>query len=386
MINKFEKSEYYYKKAIELSPSEAGLHYLFAGTLYQLKKKSEAEEHFKKAIELEPENAEAHALYGLFLLFENKFEEANNEITLSSKLSVKKENIYLIYVISGTIKNYISEIYNNQKNYQDSSEFASKAGDEYLKAAKTAEGGLKENLLLLGNVLKAKSFIRKVPRKSWYKKQLDRLDKNRNIYEVIDNLKNATAYYEKASLCAIGDKQGLYKACYSTISVFSDVLSAMRALVNDENQPINKKVWLSSLKQYNEIYIKNKINNGVALVDTLEQLINCVDELSNQKANGVNVQEYLKKCYDNLIEVSTKLEGALKVITIQSVDVIKGYLKKQGILVGEEPKQSFFDNWIVKVGIVLGIITSIILLLQFLKLDSSALDLIKSLFSRIGIS
>jgi len=134
------------------------------------------------------------------------------------------------------------------------------------------------------------------------------------------------------------------------------------------------------------IYIKNKINNGVALVDTLEQLINCVDELSNQKASGVNVQEYLKKCYDNLIEVSTKLEGALKVITIQSVDVIKGYLKKQGILVGEEPKQSFFDSWIVKIGIVLGIITSIILLLQFLKLDSSALDLIKSLFSRIGIS
>ena len=83
-INKFEKSEYYYKKAIELRPDEARLHYLLAGTLYPLKKKSEAEKHFKKAIELEPKNAEAHALYGLFLLLENKFEEANKEITLSS--------------------------------------------------------------------------------------------------------------------------------------------------------------------------------------------------------------------------------------------------------------------------------------------------------------
>ena len=133
-----------------------------------------------------------------YIMKDYNFEEANKEITLSLELSAKKENVYLIHIISGIIKNYISEIYNNQKNYPDSSEFASKAGDEYLKAAKTAEGGLKENLLLLGNVLKAKSFIRKVPRKSWYKKQLDRLDKNRNIYEVIDNLKNATAYYEKA--------------------------------------------------------------------------------------------------------------------------------------------------------------------------------------------
>jgi hypothetical protein len=159
----------------------------------------------------------------------------------------------------------------------------------------------------------------------------------------------------------------------------------MGAIIRNKKPLLNKKTWLSSLDQSRKIYAANKLNNGVALVDTLEQLINCVDELSSQKASGVNVQEYLKKCYENLIEVSKNLDGALKVITYHSLDVIKDYLTKKGIFVGEEPKKSFFDNWIVKAGVVLGTIASIIVILQFLKLDSKALDLIKSLIFRIGI-
>ncbi len=50
-----------------------------------------------------------------------------------------------------------------------------------------------------------------------------------------------------------------------------------------------------------------------------------------------------------------------------------------------EPKKSFFENLKVKASVVLGAIASVIVLLQFLKLDSTVLDLIKSLLSRIGI-
>ncbi|MFZ2411778.1 MAG: tetratricopeptide repeat protein [Candidatus Methanoperedens sp.] len=381
-IEKFESALEYYRKAIYLNPNESGLHFLFAGVLYSRKQKNEAEKHFKTAIEIEPKNAQAHALYGIFLLVENKVEESSRELTLASELAVKEEDIKLIHVLRGTINNFFSEISINQKNYQKSSEFASIAGDEYLNAAKTAEGGLKENLLLLGNILKAKSFVRKVPRKSWYKKLLYRLGKNRNISEVIDNLKNAAVHYEKASLCTIGDKQGLYKACYSTISVFSDVLSAMSALINDENPPINKNAWLSSLKQPREIYVTNKLNNGVALVDTLEQLINCADELSNQRASGVNIQEYFKKCYDNLIEVSTKLDGALKVITYQSVDAIKDYLKTKGMgFVGEEPKKSGLSNWIkeIRAAVAVIIAAAIVDWIFSLNLLSRLISFIKSL-------
>jgi hypothetical protein len=94
-----------------------------------------------------------------------------------------------------------------------------------------------------------------------------------------------------------------------------------------------------------------------------------VDELAEHRKMGLHIQEErLGKCYNSLIDVSEKLEGALKVITEHSIEAIRDYAKKQGMgFIGDEkPKKSFFDNFLVKVivsiigTIILGIISGII--------------------------
>ena len=118
-----------------------------------------------------------------------------------------------------------------------------------------------------------------------------------------------------------------------------------------------------------KIYTDKKLNNGAALVDTLKQLIKCVDELAEHRKMGLHIQEErLGKCYNNLLEVSEKLDGALKIIAEHSVEAIRDYAKKQGMgFIGDEkPKKSIFDNWLIKgligaiIAIVLGIISGII--------------------------
>ena len=57
------------------------------------------------------------------------------------------------------------------------------------------------------------------------------------------------------------------------------------------------------------------MNNGVALVDTLKQLIKCVDEMAVHKENGLEIQkDKCGKCFGKLAEVSEKLDGALNVL------------------------------------------------------------------------
>lgn len=68
-----------------------------------------------------------------------------------------------------------------------------------------------------------------------------------------------------------------------------------------------------------------------------------------------------------------------KCIPSSAYDVIKEYAKKIRLFLD--------NNWLIKATVaILGIIAGIIAILQFLKLDSTALDLIKSLLSRFGIS
>ncbi len=202
---------------------------------------------------------------------------------------------------------------------------------------------------------------------------------------LIENLRNAAIYYEKASQCSVGERKDLCNACFYSINVFSETLSAIK----NKDAEINKNKWLSSLEeQAHKIYTEKDSNNGIALVETLKQLIKCVDELAEHRKIGPHIkEERLGECYNDLIEVSEKLNGAFKTISDYALESIRNYAKKQGMAFIEEiePKKSFFDNWIVKAIVVLGVIVSIIVLLQFLKLDSAALDLIKSLLSLIGI-
>ncbi len=99
------------------------------------------------------------------------------------------------------------------------------------------------------------------------------------------------------------------------------------------------------LKFAREIYAEKKLEKGILLVDTLEQLIYCVNEFLNQKASGMNVQEYSSKCYNKLISVSERLVGANKIITYHAVAAIKNYAKKQNISLEDvhEKKESLID-------------------------------------------
>ncbi len=374
----------HYKKAIELDPKFIDAHYGYAYLLYKQgrENKNEAELHYKKAIELDPNNAKAHGAYGFLLLEYGNRRDSWKETEIASNLFKEKGRITTSHLVKAFfyLKYSIKNL--NLKNYSESSKDAYNAGEELLKAAETADGSLKNNLTLQGNILKAKSFVRKIPEKSRYKPIFYRSGSDLTS-ELIENLKNAAIYYEKASQCSVGERKDLCNACFYSINVFSETLSAVKG--NDTE--INKNKWLSSLEQAHKIYTDKNSNNGVALVETLKQLIKCADGLVEHRKFGLKTQEKrLGKCYKNLIDVSEKLDGAFKIISDYAAEAISDYaIKKElGFIEEIKPKKSFFDNWIVKAGIVLGIIASIIKILQFFNLDSIVLTVIKSLISRIG--
>lgn len=387
LIEKPEKAEQLYKKAIDLNPNDSSAYFLIGILLHQQKRISEAEEHYEKAIKNDFLNPITHAFYSMVLIESNKIEESRREIIVATFLARKVQDV-LFNIIKASIYERYSEINFKRKKYRESSKDASKACEEYLNAAKNADVDLKDKLTLQGRVLKAKSFVRKVPVKSRYKKILYKVSNNSDISELIDNLKNAALWYGKASLCSFSENQEVCNACHTTISVFSNVLSAMSAFIKGDCASINKYEWLSSLEHAREIYAKKNLKNGIALIDTLKQLIHCVDELAEHSAIGLHIQEErLGKCYKNLIEVSEKLEGALKIISEHAVDAIRDYAKEQGmIFVGEEkPKESLWDGKLIKAVLaILTIIAAIIALLQFTHLDLKALDFIKSLLLRLG--
>ena len=343
---------------------------------HSLGKLEKAEENYIKAIKLNSSHAGAHGAYGLLLIEHDKRKDAWKETELASNFFEERMGITGSHLPKALFFERYSEKKRYQKKFLESAEDSYNAGKEYLRAAENAVGDIKYAFELRGNELKAKSFVRKVPTKSWYKKIFS---KNPNIPGLIDNLKNATMYYKKASSCPIGENQDVCYACYSVMSVFSDILTAMSAFIKGDNVPINKDKWGSSLGQARKIYTEKKFNKGVTFVDTLVQLIKCVDELSNQKASGVDVEEYLKKCYYNLIDVSDKLEGALKINTYYAVIAIRDYAKKQGMGF-VEVKKSNLSNWLVGAiaAIIFGVIAGIIANRLFaLDLDLKILNLIK---------
>jgi Flp pilus assembly protein TadD len=384
-LKRFDEAEKHNLKAIEINPNYAEAHYNYAILLYDLKRFDEAEKHNLKAIEINPNDVEAHAAYGLLLIGFDRRNKALEEIKKASDILKETERI----TESSLAKAWFYEIYAeknlSRKRFPESSEDAYKAGEEYLKAAESAEGSLKDNLTLQGNVLKAKSFVRKIPKKSWYRLILSyRHGWKVNIPELIENLKNAAIYYEKASQCPAGESKDVCNACFFSISVFSETLSALSAFINSKDAEINKDNWLNSLEQAYKIYVEKNLKNGAALVDTLKQLIKCVDELAEHRKIGLDVQEeILGKYYSNLIEVSDKLDGTLKILSEHAVEAIRDYAKKQGMgFIREETKKS--SNWIkaAVVTIILGVIAGLIANRLFsLDLDLKLLNLIKSLLS-----
>lgn len=234
-----------------------------------------------------------------------------------------------------------------------------------------------------GNVLKAKSYVRKIPEKSWYKKIFYRFGKNPDIPELMENLKNAAIYYEKASLCPIGERKDVCNACSYSMNVFSETLNAMSAFMKGDDAEINIRKWSDSLEQAYKIYSEKNLKKGVDLVETLKQLIKCVDELAEHRKMGLHIQEErLGKYYNNLLEVSEKLDGALKIIAEHSIEAIRDYAKKQGMgFIGEETKISLWGKLVEKIydNVTTLIIAAVAYILYLLNIIPKLTDQIKSL-------
>ncbi|MFU8767838.1 MAG: hypothetical protein ACNA7I_09310, partial [Candidatus Methanoperedens sp.] len=142
--------------------------------------------------------------------------------------------------------------------------------------------------------------------------------------------------------------------CHISITVFSEILSVMDAFMNKRSAEVDKKGWGKKLDTARLIYEEKEMDKGVELVDTLKQLIKCVDELAVHRANGLGIQkEKSGKCYNKLVEVSENLDGALNVLAEHSIEAIRDYAKKQGMggFGDYETKKSIWNNWFVRGGI-----------------------------------
>ena len=357
-LKRLDEAEKQYKLAIKADQKHAAAHSNYANLLQELKKLDEAEKQYKLAIEIDWKLAAAHGNYGLLLIEKDNRKEAWDKIQKASVLFAESKDFTKSHLAKAWFYERCSEKYFKHRKFHESGDDVGKAGDEYLKASESADADLKDNFLQQGNILKAKSFVRKVPKKSWRSK-IPIIGKKSDITDIINNLKQAAYYYERAAQCPIEEKQDVCNACHTSISVFSETLSAMDALLNKRNAEINKKEWDKSLESARLIYNGKKMKNGVALVDTLKQLIKCVDEIAAHKENGLEIQKNkCGKCFGRLAEVSEKLDGALSVLAEHSMEAIADYAKKQGMggFLSEETNKSVWNNWLVK-GVIVAVAT-----------------------------
>ncbi len=363
--------------------------YHFAGTAaHFMGKLGKAEEQYKLAIAADPKLAAAHGAYGLLLVELDKREKAWDETEKASNLFKESRRITDSHLAWAWFHEHYSEKYFKMRKFPESGDDAGKAGDEYLKAAETVDGALTDNFSQQGNILKAKSYVRKVPKKHWYTDILYRFGRKRDIPGIINNLKHAASYYEKAATCPIEERKDECRACYTSISVFSDTLSTMEDVINGRSPEVNKKEWISKLDGARRIFEEKEMENGVALVDTLKQLIQCIDEMAVYTNVGLKgLKEKCGRCFGELTKVSEKLDGALSVLAIHSIAAIQDYAKQQGMggFPSEETKKSFVDYLIIigkLIGYIIALIVGIIAILQFLQIDTRALDFIKNIFNQ----
>ena len=319
---------------------------------------------------------EAHGAYGLFLIEGNQRENSWKETKIASDLFQKALRFTESHLAKAWFYEEYSKKYLGQNEFYESSKDAYSAGQEYLKAADMTDDGSKEKSAfeLRGNELIAKSYIRK---------------EHKNPPELINNLKIASEYYKKASVCQVGGREEVCAACRKVINVFSVVLNSLDDIIKDKVPMINKNQWKDDLEKSKIVYEQKESEKGIKLIETLKAFIKCVDELYDYKKRKSIVQEKrLKDCYTKLIEVSANIEGGLKNITDPATDIIKNYARKKGYPISDDSSiekskspLEFLDKGLIKdLIIILAIIAACIAILQFLKLDTQALEFIRSIF------
>ena len=226
-LKKLDGAEEQYKLAIDADPKHKVAHYNYAILLQELKELDRAEEQYKLAIDADPKHATAHGNYSILLIEKDNRKKAWDKTQKASSLFAEEGDLTKSHIQKAWFYELYSEKYFNQRKFLESGEDVGNAGDEYLKASETTDADLKDTFSQQGNILKAKSFVRKVPKKSWRRKILYRIGRKHDIPDIINNLKEAASYYEKASLCPVDEKQDICNACHISISVFSETLFAM---------------------------------------------------------------------------------------------------------------------------------------------------------------
>jgi tetratricopeptide (TPR) repeat protein len=374
-LNRKTEAEEHYKLLIAANPNYATGHSNYAILLSELNRKKEAEKHIKLAIAANPNSIEAHGAYGLLLIDIDERVKAWEETEIASGLFEKALRFSESHLAKAWFYEKYSKKYLENNKYSESSEDVFVAGQEYLKAAETAIEGSKEKSAfeLRGNELIAKSYIRK---------------EHKNPLELISNLKMASEYYKKASVCQVGGREEVCAACRKVINVFSEVLNSLDDIINDKVPLINKSQWKNDLGTSLIVYEKKKSEKGIKLIETLNAFIKCVAELYDYKESKSIVQKKrLKDCYTKLIEVSANIEGGLKNITDPATDIIENYARKKGYPISDDSSiekskspLEFLDKGFIKyLIIILTVIAAFIAILQFFQLDKQALEFIKSI-------
>ncbi|NJD51491.1 MAG: hypothetical protein FIB07_01335 [Candidatus Methanoperedens sp.] len=306
--------------------------------LSELDRKTEAEEHYKQAIAANPSLIEAHGAYGLFLIDSDKRDKAWEETKIASDMFQKAFRYTESYLAKAWFYQRYADKNLERNRYKESSKDINQAGEAYLKASETVEGEIKHALELKGeikhalelkgNVCKAQSLIRK---------------EHKSNQELVDDLKKASEFYKKASVCPAGGTEETCRACYSVMEVFSQVLMALEEVAHNKNPYLNKNEWNIKLEKSKKIYINIDSKKGVALILALKELIKCVDELAYYTTRKSSPQKKrLKDCYKTLEDVSSKVEGGLRNIIDPANEILRIYSKSKGIPMPEE--KALYDS------------------------------------------
>ena len=326
-----EEAETQHKLAIKADPNEASAHSNYGILLQEMGRGEEAEVQYKLAIKADSNDASSHGAYGLLLVNLDKREKAIKETETASGLFAREGNNIMKYVSKAWMYERFSEKYFKKREFLKSSDDASQAADHYFEAAEYEEDiEIKDSFNYNGYFLKARASIRKIPRLSGFDKFKKKIGKHPDIGLMVNNLNDASDWYEKAATCRLDDKRDYCSACSNAVGVLSEVLRVLQELLEGDTPDIGKKEWKSKIDTSRNIY-SDKSDTGVALVDNIEKLIECVTKIADHRKNGVDIQlDKIGDCYKSLYEISNDLDGALGVISEHYTNIIGKYAKDQG--------------------------------------------------------
>ncbi|AKJ37666.1 tetratricopeptide repeat protein [Methanosarcina barkeri] len=246
-MGRLDEAEEQYKLALDSDPNDAGIHSNYGILLFNVGRLDEAEEQYKIAIELDPNEPNSHGAYGLLLFSKNLEKKAIKETEIASHLLRENGDKVKEHLSLALLYEELANRYYNSRNYQKSGEYAEISGDEYIEAGKQAGESFKDTSLTKGYTLKGRAKIRKLEIKTPFYKDIIKRIWNKESYEIekftkiIDCIRDASIYYEKAAKASPKDNQ-LCNACSISMSCLSEMLDYMLAVIKQKKPELEDKL------------------------------------------------------------------------------------------------------------------------------------------------